>query len=229
VSAAACVAVGSGTLNGGSFATVLRSGKWSSAKLSSPSSARNPLQPSISCVSATYCVAVATPQFSTHSVQWTRTGTRWSDVALASLSSSHLDTISCWAQGQCVAGGFEGVNALTARLNGSKWTFVTASPATGTTLTITGLSCVNATNCQGVGATTSTTAPSGDSAATYTLGQSGLTFEIQTRLSAPPTSISTETLSALSCPNVSNCVAIGTVEQIDVTGAVTSQGLSATN
>ncbi len=119
----------------------------------------------VSCVRATYCLAVGGYNTNdvVHALTESWNGTAWRVLPTpgpSTASSSVLNAISCTSASQCIAVGSytdsSEVNwALTESWNGSAWTLLdTPQPAGGTFVGLSGVSCTSASNCVAVGSYT---------------------------------------------------------------------------
>jgi hypothetical protein len=223
-----CIAVGSGLILGGSFHFVLSAGKWTGGKFTSPTGVKNPISPSISCLSASYCVAVATPNFSTRSAVWTRHGTVWAVSMTPSVAGSpRLNSISCWATSQCNAVGVLGAKAELARLNGTKWTFTSVAGPASSQISMSDVTCASATNCTAIGAVTGPLPSPGDVAATFTISGSSVTYSLPAPVTVPGGSPNVQTLSSVACPKGGTCRAVGALQVFGPNGVTTLQPIVA--
>lgn len=116
---------------------------------------------SVSCLTATRCVAVGSSSASArHSLIETWNGAAWKYVASAdppSASDNALEGVSCASATACVAVGRTASSSrpkrlLVKALTGTRWSIVTAaSPAGAHSADLHAVSCVNAKNCTAVG------------------------------------------------------------------------------
>ncbi len=210
-----CVAVGSGLTLGGSYRFVLAAGKWTGVKFVSPSGVTNPLHPSISCVSTTYCVVVASPQFGSRSAVWIGHATSWASTRTAAISGSpQLKSVSCWANGQCDAVGELGAKAELARLSAGTWKFSSTAGPIGSLLAMDDVKCFSATKCTAVGSATSTLMVPGDVSATFVISGATVSFSLPSPVPIPSGATGVQSLSSVSCV-LSVCVGVGGASQID--------------
>jgi hypothetical protein len=129
---------------------------WSVQTLPVPSTWTFSYLRGVSCVSATFCVAVGYHGKSPMILSWN--GTAWSLQSAATnppLSSEvRFSGVSCTSTTSCVAVGryvtASGTRALAEKWNGTAWSLAAPPTPTGTT-ELTGVSCTSATACIGVG------------------------------------------------------------------------------
>ncbi len=172
----------------------------------------------MSCVSATWCLAVGATDTTATSVPFSEmwNGTAWALVttpAPSSATGSLLRSVSCTGVNFCAAvgqGAFAGpVNqTLVETWSGTAWA-VTTSPDTSASLSqgLTGVSCFSATTCSAVG---QAAASSGPSPATLALTWNGTTWAIVPN--TPNGGTVQTTLSGVSCITDWACMAAGSFE-----------------
>lgn len=173
---------------------------------------------SVSCVSATFCMAVSggTERWA---ARWN--GTTWSSVNTANMVGSPtmtLSGISCTAATACTAVGSYTLNGRTAplvqRWNGSGFSVQKATDPTGvveeaTSGVLDAVSCWGPEACTAVGthSTPSETQP-------LIEGWDGTDWALQP--AAVPSGITTSTLDAIACAGAFNCLSVGTKGASDV-------------
>src|SRR3984957_5060816 len=151
-STASCMAVGTNSTTGASFAEQRSGTTWT--VVSSPGSET---LSGISCTSASACVAVGQSGTTASIMTWT--GTSWAAQPIilpANATSSRFDEVSCPSTSSCEAvGGFTagGVTKTLAEVfNGSGWNIQnTPNPAGATSTALSGGSCFSAAFCEAVG------------------------------------------------------------------------------
>jgi hypothetical protein len=170
----------------------------------------------VSCASVTVCFAVGRWQDASLSSSKTLierwNGTAWSIVTSPSPGASdafdELSGVSCGSATSCFAVGETDIpnqtHTLIERWNGSAWTAVASPNRAGVTHSLlTGVACVSATACVGVGG--SYTDPNAATALIVRLA--GGTFSIQP--SATPFGASRTVLAGVDCVSTTNCTAVG--------------------
>jgi hypothetical protein len=210
--ARACVAVGSDTAD---VVTRTLAQAWSGSAWSvTPTPGLEEVQASelsaVSCTAPDHCVAVGyfTDASGTGPLTELWNGKDWSIVPSPSPSASaSLAAVSCPAADNCVAVGssFNGTDTVTLAeaWNGTRWSIVPTPKVTGAeTSILSAVSCPASGHCTAVGFDTT-------SAATNVLAET-LNGQAWTISKTPnPAGSSNTTLSAVSCPAVNACVAIG--------------------
>jgi hypothetical protein len=158
---------------------------------------------SVSCSAATTCTAVG----GTRAFRWD--GKRWRSQQTArpgrnAVGGVALQAVSCPSAGSCLAVGNNGCESLAERWNGSRWAVLRTPDAgyctkrgTGAPA-FTGVSCASASACIAVG----TIQPLNESQIDRPLTErwNGLRWSMQR---------TGEVTSALSCPAVGSCTAVG--------------------
>lgn len=163
---------------------------------STPSGNSDPLS-GISCVSATYCVAVDGDDSTYGALSWN--GETWTQIPYPS-DAERLTSIACTSVGNCIA-----VGQTDTRLAGSwawnagVWTDQTTYNPTSTDNVLDSVTCKSSTSCEAVGAY-------GNGDTTYPLAEvwNGTAWESQATTGAPPGS-----LAGVSCESVTKCEAVG--------------------
>jgi hypothetical protein len=222
-----CFAVGEYATQTAQQALVERwnGGQWSIVPSPIPADAQATQLNGVSCLSATDCTAVGSAlalngsrspgvrAFVEHwdGVSWTAaTGANPTGVPLAALTE-----VSCSSSTSCVAVGVD-ASSLTATntswaeyWNGQTWTFAaTASPSGATGTELVDLACRSSNSCYAVGSASTSTA-------TNTLVEHWNSTR-WTLVAAPnPTGANAASLSGVSCPTATNCVAVGSYSAHD--------------
>lgn len=165
----------------------------------------------VSCVSATFCIAVgqhdgATAE-ETSVVRWD--GTAWSTMVSPNTSptvDNRLYAVSCVSESWCVAAGstFDGSLSRTLILvwDGSSWTIQTSPNLSASQDYLNGVSCTSATSCLAVGSFQSAITRQ-----TMVLVWDGSTWTSQA--SANTSTSQYNYLSGVSCSSASACTAVG--------------------
>jgi hypothetical protein len=214
--AGTCIAVGA-DIPAGSHAQVGVAEEWNGSTWTTlPTPAAFPSLDSVSCSSATACMAVGDNGAGSSNTpvaeQWN--GSTWTAETIPALgvgdaSGATLTGISCTAANACVAVGSAGDSGDSAVWNGASWT---AEPTGSGSLSV--VSCVSASDCEAVGA-----GPGPSSVAELWNGSSWSpqTVPSPSRFPGaggtsptPPTGTPiTASLSDVSCVSASACVAVG--------------------
>jgi hypothetical protein len=168
---------------------------------------RNTVFNGVSCVSATFCMAVGTQGDATRSYKWD--GTTWSRVLSPSrgMVERTVTSVSCVSASTCVAVGFgtrdsaDPSHALMESWDGNVWSTV-PGPASSRGLAFTSVSCVNASNCVGVG---TRSGPGAVKNSALTATYDGARWAV---VPSPALGRSAY-LEDVSCVDASNCVAVG--------------------
>jgi hypothetical protein len=179
-----------------------------------------PALKSVSCASATSCVAVGELNVSgtagTFAERWD--GTSWSistPANPAGATSSVLAAVSCTASNACTAVGnykeSTGYNkTLVERFNGTSWSVQTSpNPAESKGGFLLGVSCTSSTSCIAVGRNVSALIPGTqlpEEQRTLVEAWSGSEWQIQ---SSPNTENKLNSLVAVSCSSTTACAAVG--------------------
>jgi hypothetical protein len=214
-----CVAVGAYSPSGPRpFSEQWDGTSWSVIATAAPPAPQNSdgaaLQ-SVSCSSATECVAVGKYSSDTSgSLPWIQRfdGTAWSNVASPdvgvppSAAGGSFMSVSCAAAGSCFAvGAFQVVGdfdplALVERSNGTSWSIV-PSPISSSQSELRSVDCPSTTACFGVGNAV-------DQRGTTLIGRwNGTTWSVQS--SPNPAGATKSQLTRVSCASVTSCFAVG--------------------
>jgi hypothetical protein len=212
-SASACVAVGSensSTLDYSAnilhtLAESWQAGKWSILSTVDQLGYQDVLN-GVSCVSASFCVAVGFYKDSKKADQtlaesWN--GSTWSTVTSPDEGSfaNQLNGVSCVSPKFCVAAGTDGDDTLIEFWNGTSWSIVSSPDVGGDTNNYLGsVSCVSATSCMAVGSATISSV----GVEALTESWNGSTWSI-----APSSPAGSEFLTGVSCVAATSCIAVG--------------------
>jgi len=177
----------------------------------SPNVASDDALSSVSCVSASECVAVGYTDtgstYETLAMVWN--GSVWSIVSSPNVTSDNgLFSVSCVSVSECVAVGYSYGNSATETLvmvwNGTVWSIV-SSPNAGTRDNqLYSVSCVSASQCVAVGSTDTDSATE-----TLVMVWDGTVWSI---VSSPNAGTINDRLRSVSCVTISRCVAVGAAD-----------------
>jgi hypothetical protein len=217
-STANCTAVGQYTSSAGSMETLAESwdgSTWAIQATPNPSNATVSGLDAVSCGSGTTCTAVGGYNNNTSGDEETLAeswdGSTWAVQAIPSPSGApdaELDGVSCVSAVRCTAVGWYITSAqsevpLAERWNGSTWVVrATPSPAGSTGVSLSAVSCTQASSCTAVGGYSS--GGTGVPLAEY---WNGSTWTIQA-IAAPPGATGSS-LDAVSCSSATSCTAAG--------------------
>jgi hypothetical protein len=198
---------------------------WTAQTIATPAGSDGMWPQAVSCVTADSCIVVgyyydtSTGIFETLAESWN--GSTWAIQPSANPpvtgtgSFAQLNAVSCATAGSCVtagnyvstAGSAAGKSKLLAeRLAAGKWTLLKAPAPSGAVVSdFEGVSCPAATRCTAVGFSASSTA-SGSPASPLAEQWNGSTWAIQ---AVPSAGTGLNELSAVSCPAVTDCTAVG--------------------
>ena len=199
---------------------------WSAQHTPDPAVAHYSVLNSVSCGSATSCMAVGYYKFGSTGrarlvEEWN--GTAWSIKQAGNPPSavySVLDSVSCAAATACVAVGnyldfsSDDSRTLAETWNGSTWTVMaTPNPAGSIVSYLLGVSCTSATACTAVGdwiagADRKSAKRSGPLAATLAEAWNGTTWVIEATPN-PAGSLGIDSLASVSCRSPASCSAVG--------------------
>jgi hypothetical protein len=172
---------------------------------------------SVSCVSASDCVAVGYTNTGsgTETLVMVWDGSAWSIVTSpnAGTSNDRLYSVSCVSATECVAVGYADIGdnvyeTLVMVWNGSAWSIVTSPNAGTIDDSLYSVSCVSATECVAVGSTWT-----GSANETLVMVWDGNAWSIVT---SPNASTSLDMLFSVSCASATECVAVGITETGEV-------------
>ena len=209
VSASSCVAVGgAGTpFSGTTLAMVWNGSTWSAVSSPSPSPGSNNKLMSVSCTSASNCVAVGFSgmmnQETTLAMVWD--GSEWSIVSSPNPGTgfvgNKLNSVTCLSASSCVAVGSTSQGGLGQTLvmawDGSEWSVVSSPNSGQSGNALNSVSCVSATNCVAAGKAGSRE---------LVMAWNGSAWSV---VSSPNASGTNDELRSVSCASASDCVAVG--------------------
>ena len=209
VSASSCVAVGgAGTpFSGTTLAMVWNGSTWSAVSSPSPSPGSNNKLMSVSCTSASNCVADGFSgmmnQETTLAMVWD--GSEWSIVSSPNPGTgfvgNKLNSVTCLSASSCVAVGSTSQGGLGQTLvmswDGSTWSVVSSPNSGQSGNALNSVSCVSATNCVAAGKAGSRE---------LVMAWNGSTWSV---VSSPNASGTNDELRSVSCASASDCVAVG--------------------
>jgi hypothetical protein len=221
-SATSCVLTGiydpAAGANPVSFAEVLITGKWHFFKLPGLSAGTSIVE-NVSCTSASHCVAVGdtgtarrsplgTPAAAIIADTWN--GRTWSAVKLpmpAGGRGAWLYDVSCSSATSCFATGGQNIGGgvsftLAERLTGGKWKITSVASATGTDMSLYGVSCPTAAMCMATGGSELPVNQDPAFADSWT-GLAWLQWSVQ------PPGGNSSILTSVSCATAAHCVAVG--------------------
>lgn len=215
-SPSACVAVGGERTVTGSrlgFAEVYDGRTWTLSSVPVPAPFAGTVLTGISCVTATFCMAVG--WFQTQAARYQTVAEIWDGrtwtVSLPgnpSAARSELNGVSCVSTTSCVAVGYEGnlhYLPLAETWNGATWTPTPVpAPRASWYLFLDGVSCTSSTACVAVG---SYRLNSGAVAPPLAEVWDGTTWTVETTV--VPTGQGQTTFNAVSCIVGGTCVAVG--------------------
>ena len=159
---------------------------------------------SVSCTSATRCMAVGDHASGTFAEAWN--GISWQILTTPALPASSLTAVSCTTAARCVAVGGYGTHALAEAWNGASWQVLrTGNPAGTAASSLTSVSCTIAGRCMAVGYA---------AAANWLQGQlpiaeqwNGASWQILPTPDPLPGQINS--FWSVSCSSASHCMAVG--------------------
>ncbi len=207
-SATSCLAVGYYYIYGvagWAFAERWDGVSWSVQAIPKPAGARDSVLASVSCTSATACIAVGNYETSSAfvglAVRWN--GAQWSIQATANPTGAIFSGVSCTSVTACTAVGERNsfTSTLAERWNGQRWSSQpTPSPNPTGDNNLVGVSCVSTSACTAVGST-------GDHGTDGTLAErwNGLSWSVQDTPNPAPQNV----LTGDACPTTTNCSAVG--------------------
>jgi hypothetical protein len=161
----------------------------------------------VSCLSASFCMAVGNggPTAATVAARWDGSG--WTIEPTPNPAGTGFTGVSCTSASFCIAVGTSpsGPDPLAERWNGTSWSIQTIPPPPNDTATLSGVSCTSSASCTAVGSYNDNTTTGG----TFPFAErwNGIVWTPQTLFVTPPTSVSA--LSGVSCVAPSACMATG--------------------
>jgi hypothetical protein len=158
---------------------------------------------SVSCTSATRCMAVGDHGSGTFAEAWNSTS--WQILTTPALAASSLASVSC-TSASCMAVGGYGTDALAEAWNGASWQVLrTGSPAGTTASSLTSVSCTSAGRCMAVGYAA---AANGLQGQLLTAQQwNGASWQVLPTPDPLPGQINS--FRSVSCSSASRCMAVG--------------------
>ena len=204
-SARDCTAVGAGS--GGGFIERWNGSAWTIETIPGPSASSVRTLSSVSCPSATFCVAVGnTPAAGARPVAAIWNGTKW--TVQDTSPSGYLDAVSCTSPTFCLGVGASDNQALAESWDGSTWTVQrTPIPAGATGAQLSGVSCASSAACTAVGSF----GEGGGQGLTLVERWSGSAWTIQSSPNAPGVGSNgfSSSLLSVSCTTATSCTAAG--------------------
>jgi hypothetical protein len=168
---------------------------------------------SVSCVSASECVAVGftNTQFGYRSLTMVWDGTEWSVPSSPNVSAptNLLASVSCLSVSECVAVGYTSAGGVSETLtmvwDGAEWSIVSSPNVSAPSNWLTSVSCVSVSECVAVGYT-----DTGNNVyETLVMMWDGAEWSI---VSSPNAGTRNDELYSVSCVSMSKCVAVGYVD-----------------
>ena len=223
-SASRCMAVGSFSATpGGPGATLAEAWNGTSWRLlatADPSGAAGRGLSSVSCTSASRCMAVG--EHGTHTLAEAWDGTSWQLVKTPGLPDSSLSSVSCTRASRCMAVGGQGADFASGTLaeawDGTSWRALrTPNPSPAEASVFSSVSCTHASSCMAVGG--STVRQGAGPLPSFAEAWNGSRWRVLT--TANPRS-GQRRLTGVSCAQASRCIAVGNstgVESVKGTGA----------
>ena len=213
-SASACVAVGYYEENG-EYKTLAETfdGSWSIQGTPGPGGGDgHEALRSVSCVSATYCMAVGEANAEPFAATWD--GESWSAAEPEAIGGG-LSSVSCYSTSSCMAVGAAAAGeALVEHWDGNSWSMLETASAEKKVqfldeARLSGISCTSASTCSAVGTYTMLGGAEGQMLAAR-WGGTSWTFEGSSNLKGQ----NSTTPPAVSCTAANQCTAVGTSSQI---------------
>jgi hypothetical protein len=164
----------------------------------------------VSCSSSTACMAVGSainPSGNELLLAETWNGTSWtihSPASPANATVSYLTGVSCTAATACTAIGASTGTTLIYRWNGTSWAAETAASASGSSVTLSAVSCSVATSCEAAGSYFSSSTQTENMVAER---WNGTTWVLQAI--ASPAGTAQAYLTSISCKAATACTAVG--------------------
>ena len=213
ISVSSCVAVGYRITGKGlqvALAEVWDGTSWSMTKAASPTNAADTQLSSVSCVSASDCVAVGQSEEQPLAESWNGTSWTLETVPTKSFFAS-LASVSCFAADECRAVGMgisakgnqEFLEALAETWNGTAWAGTkVAMPSGAVGASFGSVSCTSANLCEAVGSYQNKAQDN------FTLAESWTSTGLVQQQTQNPKGFFSE-LTSVSCGSASECVAVG--------------------
>ena len=176
---------------------------------------------SVSCASATYCMAVGEAASKPFAAKWN--GGEWTLASLPGSATGRLEDVSCTSATSCMAVGNLGwwapwffgfgvaeSETLAASWNGSTWsTIETPEPSEeppASDARLTSVSCLSASSCVAVGAFLTEEGEEGEEEKALAEVWDGSEWTVQPSTTSPATF---STLDSVSCTTTAQCTAVG--------------------
>jgi hypothetical protein len=203
-----CMAVGSWSASqqgpGRTLAEVWNGASWRILAVPDPAGSAASSLTSVSCTSATRCMAVGEYGTATFAEAWN--GASWQILTTPALASSSLTSVSCTSAG-CMAVGGYGTRALTEAWNGTSWrALTTPSPAGTASSSLTSVSCTSA-GCMAVGNSTGIEAVKGSGP--YAEAWNGTSWQLLTVPGPASLAYNGLGLAGISCAKTTSCMTTG--------------------
>jgi hypothetical protein len=161
----------------------------------------------VSCPTPTHCVAVG-QSFKTGALIESRDGTSWSLAPVADAgTASGLDGVACPTANFCVAVGAKDSGVLIETWRGSAWTIEPAPTPADSSASLDSVSCVSRSRCIAVGGFAATSSPYKSRPLAESWDGTHWTLMAPRRPSHRAAF-----LDGVSCPNATDCVAVGNRE-----------------
>lgn len=217
ISQASCLAVGNAERTGesggaeslGAFAELWGGAEWALIQAQVPA-AGTPSLSGVSCVSATFCVAVGSVTDSDHTTALVESwdGDMWTRMPAPSPDQSGLAGVSCASATSCVAVGQDDARPLAERWNGIDWIVLkTASLPSPHYGALSAVSCLSDDMCVAAGQYQALNETAAAAPGALVERWNGTHWTLQHANPRPIRSDST--LSGIACVSASSCVAVG--------------------
>ena len=183
----------------------LKGGRWHLARTPIPKGAAESSLSGVSCIRATWCMAVGVGAERALSQRWD--GTRWRNQPIPTVPGVFLNAVSCPSRTACFAVGGSSSGTLAERWNGTRWTVQHIPTPTGAQMSgLSGISCSSASFCMAAGGYSTTSNPNGP-VKPYTERWNGQRWMT---ISTPNPAGSVQTfLGGTSCTSPSACTVVG--------------------
>ena len=174
-----------------------------SAATAGPAAAYSSSLASVSCSTASWCMAVgsssASQQGASRTVAEAWNGKSWQILATpdpAGTAASSLTSVSCTSAARCLAVGGHGNGALAEAWNGTSWRMLKTPSLMSSSLT--SVSCTSAARCLAVG-----------SLGTHALAEAWNGSSWRTLQTRNPAGTASSSLTSVSCTSAARCMAVG--------------------
>ena len=217
-SANSCLAVGGRTQ--GTQTAKWDGSTWSFAPPAVPDNSSAVFFGSVACVTDTSCFAVGSTDTATSlaaAVVESWDGTRWSIAPGPTEYDSFLTRVTCTSPTFCIAVGDSGVDLgphepLLEQWDGTTWSVVkTPTPAGGTNIYLSDVSCANDVSCSAVGAYTTADGV----VQTLIENWDGDSWSVVPSPNGAGPNVRLSYLLRVSCPSATSCFAVGTANDFD--------------